>query len=301
MLSTLLKLVVSTAKDLIKHKSFLVLILLIMVADHFLKTVLPRLSELIITMGIVKSANGGAEYLFDVFPGHLLDVITNWRTPTLLLIGFLLKELLSLWPSSDMRRMHRNERGKYGVIEALLALRWRQMLWDAAAVFTICVVAAAWCAFAFIIGWLGWRLSGGPLWAAVTALGAAAFFPLGMAGFSYSSKLAVISNDDWKGKFLLFSQLFTNRRITLCSWGFYAMRTTVEGTAIFGVLFLTHLLPGNAAIRIAIAALVACPVYSYLKMLSFKFFLEMYKDADLVRCEYAEYFTSMKISSGEES
>jgi len=46
--------------------------------------------------------------------------------------------------------------------------------------------------------------------------------------------------------------------------------------------------------RIAVAALSATPVYAYLKMASFKFFLEAYHGYDLVRQEYHRYYDALK-------
>jgi len=43
-------------------------------------------------------------------------------------------------------------------------------------------------------------------------------------------------------------------------------------------------------IRILTASLLATPVYSYLKMASFKFFLEMYRPFPLVQQEYETYY-----------
>ena len=46
-------------------------------------------------------------------------------------------------------------------------------------------------------------------------------------------------------------------------------------------------------VRILIAGLVATPVYSYLKMASFKFFLEIYRGFGLVRQEYTAYYAAL--------
>ncbi len=46
----------------------------------------------------------------------------------------------------------------------------------------------------------------------------------------------------------------------------------------------------NFWLRIAVASLSATPVYSLLKMASFKFFLEVYKPFPLVHAEYRSYY-----------
>jgi hypothetical protein len=43
-----------------------------------------------------------------------------------------------------------------------------------------------------------------------------------------------------------------------------------------------------------VAALSATPVYAYLKMASFKFFLEAYHEYDSVRQEYHRYYDALK-------
>jgi hypothetical protein len=62
------------------------------------------------------------------------------------------------------------------------------------------------------------------------------------------------------------------------------------------VLFVA-IIPASAIIlidsfwlRMAVAAISATPVYAYLKMASFKFFLEAYRGYPLVRKEYGTYY-----------
>ncbi len=45
--------------------------------------------------------------------------------------------------------------------------------------------------------------------------------------------------------------------------------------------------------RIILASLLVAPVYFFLKMASFKFFLEIYKDKPLAAEEYRRYFSEM--------
>ena len=51
-----------------------------------------------------------AVYVFETLPGLLLDILTDYRTLLVAAALFFLKQLISMWPSSDMRRMHRLER-----------------------------------------------------------------------------------------------------------------------------------------------------------------------------------------------
>jgi len=43
-----------------------------------------------------------------------------------------------------------------------------------------------------------------------------------------------------------------------------------------------------------VAAVSATPVYAYLKMASFKFFLEVYSSDALVRMEYRDYYATLE-------
>ena len=141
-MKNLLKLLfIDSAKDLLKYKSFLLLILFLMLLDRVLKHYLPKKSELIKKPDLNEHLADFSDWLFTDLPGQLYKLITDPRVIFLLIGGFLLKELLSMWPSSDMRRMHREEREKFGIFASLFALRWQQFLWDATAVLSICLMA----------------------------------------------------------------------------------------------------------------------------------------------------------------
>ncbi|MGD9369677.1 MAG: hypothetical protein PVH87_28455, partial [Desulfobacteraceae bacterium] len=203
---------------------------------------------------------------------------------------FLLKQVISLWPSSDMRRMHRKERGRFGVMEALAALRWHQVAWDALAVGWVCGLMAVWLGLAYLAGWGCWMNTASPACLLITIGMAAAAFPLAMAGFSYSSKLAVIRRGTFGSRFRLFLDLFINWRLLWTSWLFFSARIVAEAVFVAIIPAGAMLLIDSFWLRIAVAALSATPVYAYLKMASFKFFLEVYRPYDLVRQEYSRYY-----------
>lgn len=286
-------LTVHSAKELLKYKSFFFLIFFLIFADRvihrFVKTPekgfdWPAGNEL---------GRQTAEFVFS----HLPDKLFEWLfAPRVLAIAaglFLLKQIISLWPSSDMRRMHRRERGRFGVMEALAALRWYQVAWDGLAVAWVCMLMAIWIGIAYAAGWVLWSGSGNAFALLLTTGLAAMAFPVAMAGFSYSSKLAVIRRGTFGTRFRLFMELFINWRLLWSSWLFFSARIVVEALFVAVIPAGAILLIDSFWLRMAVAALSATPVYAYLKMASFKFFLEVYKGHGLVRQEYSRYYKAM--------
>ncbi len=283
-------LVIHSAKDLFKYKSFFLLVFLLILLDRGLRQGLkidrsalqiPSLKELGLNI---------APYIFEELPPLLWEWLTDYRTLLVIIVLFLVKQLISMWPSSDMRRMHRQERGRFGLIGSLLYLRWQQVLWDAIALFTLCGGAAIWIGIAFGMSFLGWQQIGSPIWLLLLGGMGGLSFPLLMAGFSYSSKLAVLSEGTFIEKLSLFYRLFLDWGILWRSWVFYLARIVVEFIFVAAIPIGVILTIEQFWLRISLASLSATPVYSYLKMASFKFFLEIYRDFPQVRVEYRGYF-----------
>ena len=111
-----------------------------------------------------------------------------------------------------------------------------------------------------------------------------------MAGFSYSSKLAVMSNG-FPTKLKLFSELLKSRRVFWYSWLFYLARILISLLFVLLIPILSLLTVENFFIRILIASISAAPAYSYVKMASFKFFLEVYRPYPEVVAEYQSYYS----------
>lgn len=283
-------LAVDSVTDLFRHKSFFFLIFFLIAADRILRKTLGA-DKGKFSLGLDREWGLQlAAYVFETLPGIILDLLTDYRTLLVAAVLFFLKQLISMWPSSDMRRMHRAERKGFGLIGSLLALKWQQVVWDAMAIGTVCGLVAGWSLLCFLLA-RGW-------WAAAPSVGAlvllgvtaGAALPLGMAGFSFSSKLAVISQGSFREKMGLFYRLFCSWPVLWPSYLFFVFRIVVE------VIFVA-LIPAGAILmidhfwlRITVASLSATPVYAFLKMASFKFFLEVYKPFSLVRGEYRSYF-----------
>lgn len=279
-------------KDLFKYKSFFLLIFVLILADRLLKYI-SKSNQLTFSLPkFEKLSIQAAAYLFEEFPGVLMDWITDYRTLLVMIVLFLFKQLISMWPSSDMRRMHRKERGTFGLAASLLVIQGKQVAWDALAVGTMVLLTGLWMLCAYICGLYAWNQYQGVyslfIFAGITSL----ILPITMAGFSFSSKLAVISKGNFKEKLGLFFQLLRSIRVFTGAWLFFTFRIAVE--AIFVVILPVFILwtMDNPILRIAIAGAIATPFYSFLKMASFKFFLFIYKPYPLVENEYSAYYRS---------
>jgi hypothetical protein len=122
-----------------------------------------------------------------------------------------------------------------------------------------------------------------------------------MAGFSYSSKIAVLSEGGLAGKLKLYMRLFTDRRVLSSSWLFFLIRCVVEFVFVVAIPGLSILLIPWFGLRIFVAGLSMILVYPYLKMATFKFFLHVYGDCPAVRREYAGYYAAQASSPGTET
>ena len=279
---------------LVRYKSFFLLIFLLLAADRLIhRFVRPSTGGISSPFSLADGVQA-ADYLFTQLPLKIFSWLLSPQVAAVITGLFFLKQVISLWPSSDMRRMHRTERGRFGVLEALVALRWHQVAWDAIAVATVCGLFFTWSATAYAIGFVLWRsgakLAG--LWLCTALVGM--LLPLGMAGFSYSSKLAVISHGRFGSRFRLFLRLFTDWSLLWRSWIFFACRMAVEFVFVAAIPAGAILMIDNFWLRMTVATVSATPVYSYLKMASFKFFLEAYRRHEIVRAEYADYYASLQ-------
>lgn len=290
LLSTLF---VDSFKDLLKYKSFILLILVVSLIDKGMKFVLPKATVWAGKVEKNSALSDLARYVFDQLPEDFLHVIIDWRVPILILASFIVKEMLSLWPSSDMRRMHRQERTGFGLLGSLKAIRWWQFVWDALAVLTVCAILASWIVLWFILFKGLYGLFDTPACVIAFILTASAPLPLGMAAFSYSSKLAVLSQGSFTNKFGLYLKLFYDKTILPISWLFYTLRALLEVLVLGIIPAATHRYIEYALLRILITSVIACPVYSYLKMVSFKLFLSLYKRFPIVHEEYKEYYKGL--------
>ncbi len=282
--------IVNAVKDVLRYKSFILLIFLLMLVDKFAKKLTPSISAIIEKPDAAKQLEGLGSYLYLSFPVQLHSLLSDYRIFLVLLAGFFLKALISLWPSSDMRRMHRSERKGFGIISALISLRWIQLVWDLVAVTIICLVGCLWLGIFYLAGLIFWQQGGGQIAAVPVLLGAFLYWPISIAGFSYSSKIAVISKGKFVEKLSLFFLLFKSPKIFCFSWLFYSFRIYLEVVVIALIPVLVVMYIDIWFARILVISVIACPIYALLKMISFKVFLHLFKDGKLVQEEYSAYF-----------
>ncbi len=290
-------LLVDSLRDLFRYKSFFLLIFALILADRVLKKTVAVDRSALRLPNLAEAGLHTARVVFEEMPETLFTLLTDYRTFLALAGLFLLKQLISMWPSSDMRRMHRRERSGFGLLASLAAIRWEQVAWDALAVGSICAVTGLWCLAAFLLCRSLWieAQTLGPLLLFGGLVGL--FLPISMAGFSFSSKLAVIQRGGFGEKLALFFRLLTDIRFLLRAWLFFLFRIAVESVFVVAIPAAVLLLVELFWLRILAAGLLATPVYSYLKMVTFKFFLAIYSDTPLVKEEYIAYYAAL---AGEE-
>jgi len=281
-------LAVDSLRDLIRHRSFPLLIFLVIVADRLLRHVLNPVS--------VKKAILNPEWLSQLPETVFQDLpvqLSHWlfQPQALAVLGglFLFKQLVSLWPSNSLRGWHSNRKG-HQLLSSLFSLRFTQLSWDFAAICLLLASASSW-VFAWFLPCRGWWLATGstiPLWVFCTAC--ASIAPLLMAGFSFSSKLAVLQNATAREKMNLYLNLFTRPRIMAGSWLFFSVRIILEALFVAIIPLGSLLLIDNIIVRTLLACISITPSYAYLKIATFKFFLFIYQDHAPVRQEFRDYF-----------
>ncbi|MDY7031386.1 MAG: hypothetical protein SVY10_05680 [Thermodesulfobacteriota bacterium] len=286
-------LTVHSIKELVANKSFFLLIFILIAADRLVhryvkvEGVKEKFSK------VLQFGPEAATYVFENLPATLGDWVYDYRIVLVLAGMFLMKQIISLWPSSDMRRMHRRERTGFGIIKALATLRARQIMWDAIAVGSVCGAAGVWVLVCFGVCKYLWLTFPSILWLLVLSGMIGMAGPIIMAGFSYSSKIAVISRGGFGEKLNLFFKLYTSGRLLLASWMFFVARIIVESVFVLVIPAYVILTIPLFILRIAIASISATLVYSYLKMATFKFFLQVYQHYPLVQQEYANYYEAL--------
>ena len=284
-------LTVHSIKELLRYKSFLLLVFFLLFTDRILHHYLPTPISVSEFFKHYEFGEKIVAFIFTHLPKILIERVFTVQIAGIALVLFALKQVISLWPTSDMRHMHRNERGRFGIFGALTALRWHQVAWDALAVATVCSLCLLWFSIAYLVGFWSWlKIKSWIFSIVLLALMAASILPLAMAGFSFSSKLAVIQHGTFVTRFRLFLKLFTYWPLLWTSWSFFIFRIMLELIFVAIIPIGAMLYIKSFWLRILVATVSATPIYSYLKMATFKFFLEIYADFDLVRAEYLQYY-----------
>lgn len=285
-------LVIDSIRELIRYKSFFLLVALLILLDRLLRHYSAKI-QFQFDRGNLLDYQWLAIWTYETLPGEIMGMLLNWKLWAVAMGLFFFKQLTSMWPSSDMRLMHRKEGGTFRIFNSLRSIQGAQILWDALAISTVGVIGLIWSGTGYLMGWWNWYEWRHPAALLPPLLMAGIFWPVGMAGFSYSSKLAVLRRSGFEKKRLLFFCLFLKPRVMLMSWIFFLFRILISLIFVLIVPIGVLLSVENLPLRILLASLSAAPAYSYVKMATFKFFLEVYRPYPEIRREYPEYFEAL--------
>lgn len=285
-------LVIDSIRELIRYKSFFLLVALLILLDRLLRHYSAKI-QFQFDRGNLLDYHWLAIWTYETLPGEIMGMLLNWKLWAVAMGLFFFKQLTSMWPSSDMRLMHRKEGGTFRIFNSLRSIQGAQILWDALAISTVGVIGLIWSGTGYLMGWWNWYEWRHPAALLPPLLMAGIFWPVGMAGFSYSSKLAVLRRSGFAEKRRLFFCLFLKPRVMLMSWIFFLFRILISLIFVLIVPIGVLLSVENLPLRILLASLSAAPAYSYVKMATFKFFLEVYRPYPEIRREYPEYFEAL--------
>ncbi|MBI5551013.1 MAG: hypothetical protein HY911_05840 [Desulfobacterales bacterium] len=272
--------------DLLNYKSFLLLMFFLCCADRLIKLIkgayhlnlkLPPFWRM--------DPELSARMLFK-FPGLIWKQMGAEHLMLAVAGLFLLNKLLWLWPASDLRRMHRNARGRFAIFGSLRSIGWKAPAWYCLALPVWCAVIAGWCAVCFYICRFGWQRhpSGGWAWVLGIILGVT--LPWIWAGFSFASKLAVNAAGSSLEKIGLLFKTVSAWPVAWRAWLFYLAWMGLEllFISLTTTFILSKITPGN--LRMLLAIVLATPFYAYLETASFKIFLVVFKDYPAIRQDY---------------
>lgn len=277
-------------KDLVRYKSFLLLMFIVCLADRTIKLLKSTCHLNIKLPAFWRISADSSSFILFQFPDMLLKKMSDPRLALMVVALFLLKRMIALWPASDMRRMHRKERDRTGILSAAGAIGWKSLAWYFPALLAWCGLMAAWVVLCFVICRLGWRHypGGGWLWGLGIAIAAA--LPLTLAGLSFSSRLAVQSTGTFAQKIALLLKTCAAWRVAWRAWLFFLAWFVIEALFIAGTTIFILAKTDHGAIRFALAAVLATPFYAYLEMAAYKLFLVAYQNFPVVKQEYKHYY-----------
>ena len=283
-------LVVHSLRDVLTYKSFSLHVALLVLLDRALHVWLPQSGLKLPHPSLWPLTAGQVQVLFDQSARWLDTVLGNGRTVPLLLAALALEEFMSLWQVSDMRLMHRQQRSRWGAAVAVASLRLLQIGWDAVAQSTVWAMTALLGMLAFTLCRLGMERWPSAAWLALLAAALGLLALTALMGSAYSSKLALLSRVGFGRKLHLYYLLYLDWAMFWPSWLFGLARLLLEAALVVIVPVWTLTAIGNFWLRLALASLVAAPAYSWIKLVSFKFFLEVYRRHPEVRDEYGAYY-----------
>ena len=179
-------LVIDSIRELIRYKSFFLLVALLILLDRLLRHYSAKI-QFQFDRGNLLDYQWLAIWTYETLPGEMMGMLLNWKLWAVAMGLFFFKQLTSMWPSSDMRLMHRNEGGTFRIFNSLRSIQGAQILWDALAISTVGVIGLIWSGTGYLMGWWNWYEWRHPAALFPPLLMGGIFWPVGMAGFSNSS------------------------------------------------------------------------------------------------------------------
>lgn len=272
--------------DLLQYKSFLLLMGLICFADRVLK-IIKGAHHLNIKLPPFWRVEPelSARMLFK-FPGLIWKQAGSENLMLAVAGLFLVKKMIMLWPSSDLRRMHRGERGRFAILGALGAIGWKSPAWYLLALLAWCTAIAGWCATWFYLCRYGWQRYPGGGWLWTFGIAMAVSIPWMLAGFSHATKLAVNATGGPLKKLQLLFKTITAWSVAWRCWLFYGAWALLEFLfiALTTLFILSKITPGD--LRMLLALVLATPFYAYLETAAFKLFLVVFQEFPEIKREY---------------
>lgn len=199
---------------------------------------------------------------------------------------FFLRQAMLLWPSSDLRRMHKGERDPFGLPLAVKAIGGKSLLFHFSGLLTTWATAGIWCLGWFWISRFGWHHQRSGMWLWVLFSAVIFIIPLVSGAFSYSSRLAVNAKGTVIQKLALLLKLVTDWRIMAGSWLFFTFRLIFEAVFVVAVPIYILKTMEQGTLKILLTALLATPAAAYLEVVAFKIFLMCYQSYPIIRQEY---------------
>ena len=148
-------LVIDSIRELIRYKSFFLLVALLILLDRLLRHYSAKI-QFQFDRGNLLDYQWLAIWTYETLPGEIMGMLLNWKLWAVAMGLFFFKQLTSMWPSSDMRLMHRKEGGTFRIFNSLRSIQGAQILWDALAISTVGVIGLIWSGTGYLMGWWNW-------------------------------------------------------------------------------------------------------------------------------------------------
>ena len=114
-------LVIDSIRELIRYKSFFLLVALLILLDRLLRHYSAKI-QFQFDRGNLLDYQWLAFWTYETLSGEMIGMLLNWKLWAVAIGLFFFKQLTSMWPSSDMRLMHRKEGGPFRIFNSLRSI-----------------------------------------------------------------------------------------------------------------------------------------------------------------------------------